>query len=393
MPAWLTDTEYPVLTAVCARLVPADECPGAVEAGVVEYIDGFLGAFSFDPPRIWAGGPTSGRHGGEAGFARFHSLSAIDELAWRIRIEGSLGMPEREFNGPVIGLQERYRAGLAALGADFCDVSAEEQDAPAAGPRGVHRARVRALLRRHLRAPEYGGNRDWPGGRSPSSKATSNPGATAMRRCRDHDRRRHHRGFGPGRIDRGRRPHPGGLDGDHHREGPQPPSRSRQPGGAGDGLLQRRAQVHLNRHFLGPDPIIEPRTFRLGPEDGDRRYVGEVNSIPSTVGGGGTHADGKVPRFREEDFVLHSTHGPIDGADVADWPLTYDDLEPFYAQVEGLIGVSGEAGANPFAAWRSGPYPMPPGAPMYGATLSTRRGREARAASLPGTDGGQLGAL
>ena len=32
--------------------------------------------------------------------------------------------------------------------------------------------------------------------------------------------------------------------------------------------------------------------------------------------------------------------------------------------------MSGEAGANPFAAWRSGPYPMPPGAPMYGAALS-----------------------
>ncbi len=126
----------------------------------------------------------------------------------------------------------------------------------------------------------------------------------------------------------------------------------------------------INRHFLGPDPIIEPRTFRMGPEDGDHRYVGEVNSIPTTVGGGGTHADGKVPRFREEDFVLRSTYGPIEGADVDDWPLTYADLEPYYAEVEQLIGVSGEAGANPFAAWRSGPYPMPSGAPMYGATLS-----------------------
>jgi hypothetical protein len=127
----------------------------------------------------------------------------------------------------------------------------------------------------------------------------------------------------------------------------------------------------MHRHFLGPDPLIEPRTFRISEEDGEHSYVGAVNSIPSTVGGGGTHADGKVPRFRPEDFRLHSTYGPIEGAAVADWPVDYDELEPYYAEVERLIGVAGTAGANPFAAWRSGPYPMPSGAPMYGAVLSS----------------------
>jgi choline dehydrogenase-like flavoprotein len=124
------------------------------------------------------------------------------------------------------------------------------------------------------------------------------------------------------------------------------------------------------RHFLGPDPLIEPRAFRRSADEGEHTHVGEVNSIPTTVGGGGTHADGKVPRFREEDFRLLSTYGPQEDAHVDDWPLTYDELEPFYTEVEKAIGVSGRAGANPFAAWRSGPYPMPPGAPMYGAVLS-----------------------
>ncbi len=124
------------------------------------------------------------------------------------------------------------------------------------------------------------------------------------------------------------------------------------------------------RHFLGPDPFLEPRTFRTGSEEGEHSFVGDVNSVPSTVGGGGTHADGKVPRFRQEDFRMLSTYGPQDGASVADWPLSYEDLEPFYTGVEWGMGVSGEAGTNPFAAWRSGPYPMPPGPAMYGATLS-----------------------
>jgi gluconate 2-dehydrogenase alpha chain len=127
----------------------------------------------------------------------------------------------------------------------------------------------------------------------------------------------------------------------------------------------------MTRHFLGPDPLIEPRAFRRSVEEGEHSHVGEVNSIPTTVGGGGVHADGKVPRFREEDFRLLSTYGPQPGAHVDDWPLSYEELEPFYAEVEGAIGVAGEAGANPFAAWRSGPYPMPPGAPMYGAVLSS----------------------
>src|SRR5437870_3603436 len=127
MAAFFTDAEYAVVEAACAQLIPTDDDPGATEARVVDYVDGLLGAFSFDPPRIWAGGPFSGRHGGARGFVHFHRLTPLDELAWRTRIEGSLGIPEREFNGPVVGLQQRYRAGIAALGTDFADASSDEQ--------------------------------------------------------------------------------------------------------------------------------------------------------------------------------------------------------------------------------------------------------------------------
>ena len=165
MPAFFSDNQYRIVEAACARLIPTDDDPGATEAGVVDYIDGFLGAFTFDPPRIWAGGPFSGRHGGAAGFAKFHRLNRLDELAWRTRIEGSLGRPEREWNGPVVGLQERYRDGLAALGEDFADVGADEQD----GRLQAH-PRFTALIYEHAcegmyGAPEYGGNRDLVGWR------------------------------------------------------------------------------------------------------------------------------------------------------------------------------------------------------------------------------------
>src|ERR1700730_6426409 len=129
MPLFFTDTEYANVQAACARLIPTDDDPGATEAGVVDYIDGLLGAFETDQPRIWAGGTFSGQSGGEAGFGRFHRLTPADELAWRTRIEGSLGIPERSRLGPVVGLQERYRTGLAELGEDFGSRAGEEEEA------------------------------------------------------------------------------------------------------------------------------------------------------------------------------------------------------------------------------------------------------------------------
>jgi hypothetical protein len=163
MATWLTDDEYRTLVAMCERLIPADDTPGATDACVADYIDGLLGAFSFDPPRIWAGGPSSGRFGGVAGFSRFHPLTALDELAWRTRIEGSLGHPEREFNGPVVGLQERYRAGLAALGPDFCDCDPEVQIRRLRAERDFTRLVYEHACEGMYGAPEYGGNRDGVG--------------------------------------------------------------------------------------------------------------------------------------------------------------------------------------------------------------------------------------
>ncbi len=160
MARWLTDDEYAVLSAACDRVVPADgHGPGAVAAGVPDYIDALLGAFTVDPPRIWARGPTSGRHGGDAAFSRFHPLSALDELAWRTRIEGSQGRPEREFNGPVVGLQERYRSALAALGPGFDRLGPGEQDERLAAVDGFADLLFQHCCEGLYGAPEYGGNR------------------------------------------------------------------------------------------------------------------------------------------------------------------------------------------------------------------------------------------
>jgi gluconate 2-dehydrogenase alpha chain len=143
-----------------------------------------------------------------------------------------------------------------------------------------------------------------------------------------------------------------------------------EPPYAGLGHISSDEIKFDRRYFLGPDPLLEPRTYRRRDADGDRTFTGELNNMPSTVGGAGYHADGKLPRLREVDFRLRSELGPVEGAAVADWPVDYDELEPYYAEAERVVGVAGDHTGNPFAAWRSGPYPMPPGPDMYLATLT-----------------------
>ncbi len=139
---------------------------------------------------------------------------------------------------------------------------------------------------------------------------------------------------------------------------------------AGLGRMSNDEVKFHRRHFLGPDPLLEPRTYRTDEREGEHSHVGELNNMPTTLGGAGFHADGKLPRLREVDFELASALGPVAGADIADWPVRYDDLEAAYGEAERLIGVAGDHTGNPFAAWRSTPYPMPPGPDMYLATLS-----------------------
>ena len=65
---FLTAHEHAALDAAADRLIPPlDSHPGGAALGVADYVDGLLGAFTVDPPLIFAGGPFSGRAGGARG--------------------------------------------------------------------------------------------------------------------------------------------------------------------------------------------------------------------------------------------------------------------------------------------------------------------------------------
>jgi gluconate 2-dehydrogenase alpha chain len=127
------------------------------------------------------------------------------------------------------------------------------------------------------------------------------------------------------------------------------------------------------RRFVMPDPLVDPRTFRREESDGVRLSVGEVNALPKTVGGGSVIADLKTPRFWPGDFHLGELAEKYHGTSFANWPVDYDELEPFYYHCEKTMGVQGKDGMSPFDPPRpSGPFPMPPGAPMYMGLMLSR---------------------
>jgi choline dehydrogenase-like flavoprotein len=74
------------------------------------------------------------------------------------------------------------------------------------------------------------------------------------------------------------------------------------------------------------------------------------------VGGSTKLYGATLPRFREFDFgdVEHP-----DGISPA-WPITYDDLEPFYGEAEKMYWVHGKKGEDPTDPWRSTDFPLPP---------------------------------
>lgn len=115
---------------------------------------------------------------------------------------------------------------------------------------------------------------------------------------------------------------------------------------------------YLFQPTLTNDAKLQPQTFRSTPNDPTalRRTI----EYGRQVGGGSVHFTANYWRLHTEDFHHRSLFGNVPGASLEDWPISYADLEPWYAQAEQELGVSGLAGANPFEAPRAGPYPLPP---------------------------------
>lgn len=136
-------------------------------------------------------------------------------------------------------------------------------------------------------------------------------------------------------------------------------------GAGGAPLLAKLAAAGLNVVALEAGPNFDPMTFAFDETLADEIYWTRErlsggatpesfggNNSGTGIGGSTLHWGAFVPRADRRDLRLRSESGLG-----VDWPLDYDELLPFYEEVEAFIGVSG---ATPYP-WDPGRrYPLPP---------------------------------
>jgi len=139
----------------------------------------------------------------------------------------------------------------------------------------------------------------------------------------------------------------------------------------------RADEIHNNVRSLvttGHKVGSEIPTFRTSPDQVARQAA--RHPMMNAVGGTSIHYHAQSWRLNPWDFRVKSSTLQRYGADylpagstVEDWPLGYDELEPYYDHIEYEVGVSGKAGniqgtiipeGNIFEGPRRREYPMPP---------------------------------
>lgn len=112
----------------------------------------------------------------------------------------------------------------------------------------------------------------------------------------------------------------------------------------------------------------EPISIR--PKRGTGTELRYTSTPTNNVGGGLMIWTGSATRFMPDDFKVYTNEvlggvaeragADLSGTDITDWPVSYDDLEPYYERFEWEMGVSGNGAANPFQGPRRRGYPAPP---------------------------------
>jgi choline dehydrogenase-like flavoprotein len=119
----------------------------------------------------------------------------------------------------------------------------------------------------------------------------------------------------------------------------------------------------LNNRYPDPtdalmsDPNKQRNTFRRNASE---KATPGRHTYGCVVGGGTVTYGGSSWRHLPWEFNEASQFGTIEGTGVADWPLSYEEIEPYYTKAEWEIGISGERVNTPLMAPMSKPYPVPP---------------------------------
>jgi choline dehydrogenase-like flavoprotein len=126
--------------------------------------------------------------------------------------------------------------------------------------------------------------------------------------------------------------------------------------GAGGGVLGAKlAEAGFSVVILDAGPHWNPVKDFVSDEIAsralfwtDERITGGNNPVElgsnnsgKGVGGSTVHYSMVAMRAHPEDFLMHTLNGEIEGADLSDWPLKFEDLEPYYEEVEEALQIAG----------------------------------------------------
>ena len=124
---------------------------------------------------------------------------------------------------------------------------------------------------------------------------------------------------------------------------------------------QRTDRNTVVARFRGGDAPYDSPDWAPQPTTNDLDYYyvqsGAVkfgSDYERRVGGTTWHWLGNCPRLLPSDFEMKSRYGVG-----MDWPISYDDLEPWYVEAERELGVAGDGSQNDGSP-RTAPYPLPP---------------------------------
>lgn len=153
-------------------------------------------------------------------------------------------------------------------------------------------------------------------------------------------------------------------------------------GAGGAPLLVRLAGAGLKVVALEAGPHFDPRDFATDEKAQEKLFWPDErlsagrdplafggNNSGWGVGGSTLHYTAYTPRAQPDDLRLFSEFGVG-----CDWPLSYEDLEPYYDELEAFLGISGPT-PYPWGPPRKSSYPLPP-LPLNSAAQLMKRGCE-----------------
>jgi choline dehydrogenase-like flavoprotein len=139
----------------------------------------------------------------------------------------------------------------------------------------------------------------------------------------------------------------------------------------------RNQRLAIYGHNAGPELDGNPRVF-IDPQ-GRSRIVRphelDYHNNAACVGGGTRVYGAQAWRFHPDDFRMATKYGIPNGSSLADWPISYETLEPYYERAEWELGAAGDGRPIVHQVPRKRNYPLPP-VPPSPQTLALRSGAE-----------------